>query len=232
MQDRIELDLSEIFKIMYKKKYIIIGVTAIVAILTLLINIFMLKPVYEAKVSIVVGQEDIMENKAYAYSSDTVTLSQKLLKTYSEIVVSDKILNKTVKDLSLNYDEQEYQAFKNRVIVTSKENTQILEISVRDNDPVKAAKIANKLTDNFIKEGKEFLPQGDIKLLDKASVPKNEIKPNKALNVIVVTGITFIIVSTFILLKDLKQMKIIDEKDVERHLGLKVVGRIRQKNNK
>lgn len=232
MQDRIELDLNEIIRIIYKKKLLIIGTTIAISVLTVIINLFVLKPVYEARVSIVVGQEGVMENKAYAYSSDTVTLSQKLLKTYSEIAISDKILRKTVEDLSLNYTDEEYIDFKNKIIVTSKENTQLLEISVRDNDPATAAKIANKVTDNFIEEAKEFLPQGDTKLLDKASIPKNPVKPNKTLNVIVATGITFICISTLVLLKDLKQMKIVDERDVEKYLGLRVVGLIREINNK
>lgn len=227
MQEKIELDLNEILKIMYKRKLLIGGVTIIIAILTVLINLFVLKPVYEAKVSMVVGQEDIMENIAYAYSSDTVVLSQKLLKTYSEIATSETVLKKTVKDLGLQYDDEEYELFKKKIFVTYKENTQILEISVQDSNPVRAQKIANKLSDNFIEEADEFLPLGEMKLLDKASVPKKAVKPNKTLNVIVATSITFIVASTIILLKDLKQMKIVDEKDVERYLNLKVVGLIR-----
>lgn len=230
MQEKIELDLSEIIKIMYKRKFLIGGVTIAVAIITALINLYVLKPVYEARASMVASPENITENIAYAYSSDSVVLSQKLIKTYSEIVTSETVLRKTVKDLSLNYNEEEYEAFRRRVIVTSKENTQLLEISIRDNDPAKAATIANKLTDNFMEESKKFVPLGDVMLLDRASVPKKPVKPSKTLNVIVATALTFIGMSTALLLKDLKQMKIVDEKDIEKYLNLKVVGTIRQIN--
>ncbi len=228
MQDKIELDLNEIFKIMKKKKIAIIGTTIVVAIITAIVNLYVLKPVYESKASIIVGPENIMENIAYAYSSDTVTLSQKLLKTYTQIATSDTVLSKTIDDLSLNYSEAEYDSFKNRVFITYEENTQLLEVAVQDNDPVIASKIANKLTENFMIEAEKFLPQGDMKLLDKASVVKNEIKPNKALNVIVATTLTFIGITTIIVLKELKQIKIVDEIDVEKYLDLRVVGTIRQ----
>lgn len=231
MQDRIELDLGEIFKIIYKRKFVIVGVTIVVAIITTLINIFVLKPIYEAKVSIIVGQQDVMENIAYSYSSDTIVLSQKLIKTYSKIATSDTVLKKTIKDLGLNYNSDEYEMFKKRVIVTSEENTQLLEIGFQDKDPVKASTIVNKLTDNFLSEAEEYLPMGDLKLLDKSEIPKKAIKPNKKLNVIVATAITFIGVATIVILKNLRELKIVDEQDVEKYLDLKVIGTIRQMNS-
>lgn len=231
MQERIELNLSEVFGIMNKKKVIIVGTTVIIAFITAMVNLFVLKPVYQSQASIVVSQEDIMENKAYAYSSDTVTLSQKLLKTYTSIATSEKVLQKTVKDLSLDYNEEQYKSFKKRVFVTYEENTQLLQIAVQDNDPSLAASLTETLTENFMEAAEEFLPMGEMKLLDGATVPNDDIKPNKTLNVTVATALAFIFITTLIILKELKEMKIVNEKDVEKYLNLRVVGIIREMDN-
>ena len=62
-----------------------------------------------------------------------------MVSTYIKLVKSDKVVRNVISNLALDMDEEE---LKNSVSVTTTNDTEFIEISVENADPVLATKIA------------------------------------------------------------------------------------------
>ena len=94
----------------------------------------------------------------YGYTSNDLSLNSKLVSTYSEIIKSRSVANTVIDSLKLNMSESE---FIRNIKVESKSNTEVLLITVSNQDPNVAASIANALSEAFaakVKEDKALLP--------------------------------------------------------------------------
>ncbi|MCZ7667067.1 MAG: hypothetical protein M5U34_07525 [Chloroflexi bacterium] len=74
-------------------------------------------------------------------------VEQRLAQTYVEILNTDPVLAETIEVLDLPYTPGQ---LKGKITVSAPQDTQIINISVEDTDPQRAALIANTLGDVFI----------------------------------------------------------------------------------
>jgi capsular polysaccharide biosynthesis protein len=147
---------------------------------------------------------------------------QNLIKTYAEIVQSDRVAQITAKKLKNKYEPKEIQKM---LKVTPQQGTQILEIKAENKDRVEVAKIVNKLSETFMEESKKSFPTGgDIQILDSPKVPEEPIKPKKLLNISIafILGIMASIGTVFVL--EYTDTTIKNKNDVERYLDMPVIG--------
>ena len=82
-------------------------------------------------------------------TQNDITLNQKLVSTYSQIVKSRRVLDQVITNLNLNYSVGQLSS---KVEVTSVQNTEIIKISVIDESNEMAAFIANTVAEVFTKE--------------------------------------------------------------------------------
>ena len=125
-----EIDLKDLFN--YIKKYIFIIIIVAVA---LLVEVFIYDkavkiPMYKTYTTLVLTQSN--ENTTATITQNDITINQKLVATYSQIVKSKLVLQQVINDLNLDYTYKEL--YKN-ITVENVQNTEILKISVRDKDP-------------------------------------------------------------------------------------------------
>ncbi len=76
-----------------------------------------------------------------------ILVEQRLAQTYVEILNTDPVLAETIEVLDLPYTPGQ---LKGKITVSAPQDTQIINISVEDTDPQRAALIANTLGDVFI----------------------------------------------------------------------------------
>lgn len=133
---------------------------------TAIVGSFLLPPVYEATVSLLVefGPEPLVEHKAYGVplvprTVEVVEEKTPLAKTQSEIVKSKILLGKVVDELSLDKDKDVKGPFKRhkaierlykRVRVRVVRDTSVIKISVEDRFSTRSAKIANTLAQGYV----------------------------------------------------------------------------------
>ena len=127
-----EIDLKELLSY-YKSKIVFIIIVLIFVIgvgnaYTLLTR----TPMYKSETSIVL----VSENKEN-YNTTELQLNKNLVGTYTEIIKSRKVLEPVIKNLKL---KTSYNKLKNRVTVTSVQNTEIIKVAVADSNPKEAKK--------------------------------------------------------------------------------------------
>lgn len=82
------------------------------------------------------------ENTQDATNSITttdVTLNSKLVSTYSELVKSKKVLRKVISNLNIDVKEE---SLRKNITVSSVKDTELIEITVSNEEPIYATQIA------------------------------------------------------------------------------------------
>ena len=213
------IDLREYFGIIKKRFWIIALITVIAAVVSGIISFFMLKPVYEAKSTLIVNTEKNEETQMI--TGDQFSVTQKLAVTYGEIIKSRAVLEDVIKNLKL---DNEYEELANNVTVSPVKDTQIISISVQDTNKQKARDIANEISKVFAKEAKRITKANDIQVIDKAILPKDAVKPNKMMNIAIAAVLGMMIGLFIVFLIEYLDNKIKTPQDIEKHLGLSVIG--------
>ena len=125
--------------------------------------------------------------------------------------------------------EKKYTAdeIQKAVTVTPQTDTQILVIKAKSGDPVEAAKICSAVSEAFIAQSEMVFPTGgDIQVMDKAIVPVSPVSPNKKMNLAIafLIGLMGSMGLAFVL--EMLDRTIKTEDDVERYIGVPIIGMI------
>jgi len=178
-----KLSLSEIFSIFIRYKYLIIGITVIITLLSFITSVLE-KPTYVSKTVIMI--EKISSNTSLFPVTDAIGMlalinnqiqivkSGNLLKRVNEALKSDTVLAK------MGYGK--VSANGRSVGVGSIMDTYVIEITYKHNDPFLAAYIANMFADQYYKMNLEAMKSTviQVRYFLEEQLEKVETELNKA----------------------------------------------------
>lgn len=215
------MDLREILQIIYKRLWFIILVTLVCIISSGIISFFVLDSIYEASTTLMVSKtrDDQSSNLQY----NDILMNQKLVKTYSEIVKSNRVLEKVIEQLDLDMTTGD---LRDKIQVSSVSDTEIIRIAVQDKDPNFATELANSIAVVFMGEIGSIMKMDNVQFIDPAKVPIDPVKPRPFLNIAIaaVLGVMISVFIVFLVEYFDNTVKTVD--DVENKLGLPVLGSI------
>lgn len=211
------IDLREIFQILRKYIAILIIVPVVFAIIGALVSIYFIDPVYESSTTLIVRQN---KNSDEQISITDVNLSKSLVYTYAEMAKSKTVLENTKNSLELT------ELNGRNITVSPVKDTQILKVSVQNTDPKLAMDIANTLVEEFTDEIVRITKTDNVAVVDYATLPLEPIKPNKLMNTAIAAVLGEMILVMLIFLKEYLDNTIKSEKDIEKYLGISVIGTI------
>ena len=212
------IDLREYFAII-KKRFWIIGLISVIAmVISGVISFFVLSPVYEAKTTLIVNTDQKNDD---TITGDEFSVTQRLAVTYGEIIKSRTVLEPVIEKLGLDIS---YDDLSKMVTVSPVKDTQIINISVQDTNPLKAKDIANSIPEVFTKEVKRITKANSVEVIDKAVEPLSPIKPNKLMNVLIAFVLGIMIGLFVVFLIEYMDNKMKTPQDVEKHLDLPILG--------
>jgi capsular exopolysaccharide synthesis family protein len=93
-----------------------------------------------------------------------------LVSTYTQIIKSKLVVNRVNDELYLGYS---YEKLLGEINVTSVDDTELLKITVTDEDPETATTIANKIVEVFGEEVKDIYKIDNVSVLEEAELPTN-----------------------------------------------------------
>lgn len=212
------IDLREYLAIIKKKAWIIAAITAVTTFVSGFLSFFVLSPVYEAKTTLIVNTDQKNDD---TITGDEFSVTQRLAVTYGEIIKSRTVLEPVIEKLGLDIS---YESLSKMVTVSPVKDTQIINISVQDTNPLKAKDIANSIPEVFTKEVKRITKANSVEVIDKAVEPLSPIKPNKLMNVLIAFVLGIMIGLFVVFLIEYMDNKMKTPQDVEKHLDLPILG--------
>ena len=213
------IDLREYFSIIKKKWYIMAILCVICVAISSVYSFFIAKPVYQAETTLIVKTEKVEGTNTV--SSDQIKTTQQLALTYGEIIKSRKVLEDVIKNLNL---KESYGSLSSKISVSTVTDTQIIKVSVQDTNKSNAAKIANEIPKVFAKEAIRIADANGVEVIDKAQTPVNPVSPNKKMNILI-AGVLGVMIGLFIIfIIEFLNTKIKTPQDIEKELGLPLLG--------
>lgn len=211
-----ELSLMDLIQIVLNKIFWIIGVTLIFAFFGYIYGYRILADEFTASSSMIVLVENSNESQ-----SQNFTFGQKLVDTYTTLLLSDLVVNKVQTNLNGGYTDCE---LRNAISVTGVRDTIIIKLNVKRNSAIEAQEIANEFVDVVSLVAKDFEGFDNIEVLDRATLPRTSSGPNRVLYLLIGTLLGGIISVGMVLVLELVSGTINTAKDAEQKLKLRVIG--------
>jgi capsular polysaccharide biosynthesis protein len=210
------MELREFFKIIYKKLWVVLLIPIVAAGVSTVLSFKIFEPVYESKSSMYIlsGKSDLIDQ--------SYLVNEKLVEDCAEIIRSKSVTRSVIEKLHLTNITSEELARK--INIKSKNDTRVIEISVRSSDPEKAKMLTEEVSNVFLKKISHLLNAKNIEVLDKAEVPDTPVKPRPVINIVIGTVIGLITAICLVILTDYMNNTINTLEDVETQSGLVVLG--------
>ena len=219
-RDEMEIDLMELFSVVWHNLLLIIEIGLCVGALAFLFSSLLVPKQYVSttKVYILNRQSDSV-NVTYSDLQSGATLT----KDYRELIKSLPVMEKVVAQLNLDISPEK---LAEKITVNSPADTRIIEISVSDTDPYMANAMANAVRIAASAQISQVMDIEAVNIVQKASYPDHAYSPsvmkNTMLGCILGAILTIAVLFVLYLLDD--TIKTPD--DVEKVLGMSVLGTI------
>lgn len=212
------ISLSEIFEALKKKWLMITAITLLCTMVSALVSIFVMKPMYETSTKLFIGKE---ENSEEGYKTDDIYMYQKLLKTYSETIKTKDLIVRAVDRTS--YDLTAEEVLENLNVVTVAD-TQILQISYKSNDPSEAKALLEEITGEFITTSKALVPNGNVTVIETVSLPEKPVSPNIKMNIAIAFLLGLMVGVGLVFLLEYMDNTYKSKEQLEKDLDIPVLG--------
>lgn len=191
---------------------------------------FFIKQDYEATVKVFIGKQKF-KNVMESYNNEEITLYQRLITTYSEVIKSKKLINKSINESKINslkeVDEKiEYGSVIGDLTVNPLTDTQIIELKYISKNPQQSYNLIYSMTKNLIAYSKELYPTVNIKVLEQVNVNSGALMSKKIMiiSIAFIFGLIVSIGGVIMMMYFNNTFK--NKESLEEELGLAVLGAI------
>ena len=212
------ISISEIIDAV-KKRWKIIALTTVLATLVSgIFSFFVISPTYEASTKVFIGKE---ESSMESYNYNDITMYQKLLKTYSELIKTKDLINRAITNSKY---ELKVEEVLNDVSVTTVADTQMIQIAYRSTSPNIAKNMLENITNEFIATAQELVPNGNVRILESVELPKNPVAPNKKMNIAIAFILGMMVGFGIVFLLEYLDNTYKNKEQLEKDLDIPVLG--------
>lgn len=216
------IDLKEMLNYYKGKLPLIILLMTIVGIIGAIYSLFLQKPMYKSTTSVILKNDSTQSNNL---TFNDLNMNKNLVGTYSEIVKSKRTLNQVIENLKLDYTASELSGM---IQVNAVADTEIIKITVTNNNRKNAKVIADEAANVFVEEIPELYSISNVSILDKAEVanlPYN-INIKKQIIIYLLIGLVLGCGIVFIIYYFDRTVKSVEQ--VEAKLGLPILGAVQE----
>jgi len=219
-----KFELHQFLKVIKERK-IIIMLGTLVCLLFAKVATDYTPPVYQTSVKMLISQGRVTsEGQPLGESYQAILLSERLTMTFSEMLTSRTLAERVAKELELPLSPEDLQMVVMAEAIT---DTQLIQLTVTDNDPIFAKELADTFAAEFIEMTEEVIPASaliNVRVVDRAAVPSVPVSPKPLLNLIsaFLVGITLSTGFAFIL--GMLDVTIKEKEEIEQLVKLPSLG--------
>lgn len=212
-----ELDLKELFQIFWNKKVQILLIILIFIVIGIIYTVGFVTPMYSSSTTLVLaGTESSSSTNTTGADSITtsdITINSKLVATYSELVKSKNVLRQVISNLGINVDEAN---LRQNVSVSSVKDTELIEITVSNENAGYSAKIANEIAKVFTEKVGEIYNINNVHVVDEAEVSSSPSNVNHAKDIVIFAFIGAVIAIMYVLIANMLDTTVKTQQDIEK----------------
>ena len=199
--DEVEIDLGEVFHLLLSKLGVII-LSGIVFCLAAVMGTMLL-------ISTLTNQD--------------IQTSTSLTKDYAELIKSRTVTEGVIAQLKLDMTHEE---LLKKLSVDTPTDTRVVSITVTDTDPYTAAEIANAVRDIASKHIQQVMDIKAVNVVETANIPDEPSSPSVPKNGVIGGLLGILLAAAVVIIVYLTNDTVKTPEDVEKYLGLSVLGTI------
>ena len=212
------ISISEIIDAVKKRWKIIALCTLIATLVSGIFTFFIIAPTYEASTKVFIGKE---ESSVENYNYNDITMYQKLLKTYSELIKTKDLINRSITNSEYELDVEDVL---NNVSVTTVSDTQMIQIAYKSTSPNIAKNMLENITNEFITTAQELVPNGNVRVLETVELPEEPVAPNKKMNIAIAFILGIMVGFGIVFLLEYLDNTYKNKEQLEKDLDIPVLG--------
>lgn len=218
-----ELDLKQLVNIFWNKRLHVISIVLIFLIIGTVYTFLFVTPKYKSYTSLVLARSESTKENETDTSTITqtdITLNQKLVSTYSELVKSKNVLREVIKNLNINESEEN---LKDNITVSAVKDTELIQITVTNYYPDRASDIANEIAKVFTKKVGEIYNINNVYnvyIVDEAERANTPYNINHIKDIAIFIAIGLIVSVGYVLISNLLDTTVKSAEDIEKELGV------------
>lgn len=221
VQNHIDLIASISFFKNHAKSLIIWTISGFV--LSIIVAIFFITPQYKSTVEILVNQKT--NDTEAQYTAQQADLQ--VINTYKDLIEKDIVLSPVLKQArKKNNYKGNLSSLKESIKIDTETNSQVMSVSVVEDNPYLAADLANYISKEFISKIKSIMKTNNVTIVSKAKPKIKAFSPNKKIYAIVGLVMGFIVGLLVNIVKVMLDRTIKDESYLSDQLGVVNLGSV------
>lgn len=224
--DEIEVDLKELFFVFWGKLWIILLSGIVLGIAAYFYTSVMITPQYASDGTVYILTRS---NSNQQVTTGDLNMSAQLTSDFEELIISHTVLDEVIEQI--DYEGLTFGSLKNKITVTNRTDTRILQITVTDPDPLMAKAIVDKVIEISSEKIKSIMDIEAVNLVDEGTLNSTPVSTSYKKNVLIGVLIGIVITSAIVIVMYLLDDKIHTGEDIEKYLGLSVLGVIPEVSN-
>ena len=214
-----EINLKELGNYFLSHIVIILSVITVILIVGCIYSVVIKKPLYHGTTSIVL----VNQNNGNTITNSDIQVNRNLVETYTQIIKSRKILSNVISQLGLTYSES---VLANNVSVSAITDTDIIRVSVSDENNRLAADIANEIARVFMEDIKTRYNLQNVSVLDEAVAESSPYNVNIAKEIVLYILIGVVLGCAIVFVMFYFDTSIKSSTEIEEKFGLAVLGNV------
>ena len=213
------IDLSELLRLLWSHVLQIVAVGLVAAVISFLVCTFALTPRYQASVNMIVNTR---QDNTTTMSTDNITSAKNMIDTYAVIIKSNLVLNDVIQRMGL---DMTYSQLADSITVGSVNSTQIMAITVTNENPGLAGKIAQTIAEVAPDVIVEKVEAGSCKAVSDVEIDTHAcLSPDQEDHAALRSGRYVVAACALLAVNHLLHNYIVDDEDVQKKLDLPVLG--------
>ena len=217
--DEVEVDLGEIFSLLLSRIWLILLCGILAAAIAVIGTMLFITPQYRSTTKMYV----LTKQDNSTLTNSDMQISTLLTKDYAELIKSRTVIEGVIARQQLDLT---YEQLLQKVSVDTTTDTRIISINVMDEDPYTAAQIADAVRDLAADHIQSVMDTQAVNVVDYANIPSRKASPSLTRNGMIGGILGVLLMMVIVIAVHLSNDTIVTQEDVERYLGLSVLGSI------
>lgn len=212
--DEIEIDLLEVLSNLKRKLWLVLTVTLLCGSIAGVFAGVVMDPVYTSTSKMLV-----LTKETTLSSLADLQMGSQLAQDYRILIESRPVLEKVLEKCGLD-DIMEYEQLREKMTIENLNNSRILSISIKDNDPEQAKLLVNTIANassDYIAASMEITPP---KVIENGEIPTEKSSPSVMKFILVGTLIGLAVMAGAVTVQTILNDTIQSEEDIQKYLDV------------
>lgn len=216
-RNELEIDIGELLRHLFRRSFSLIAAAVVCGVIGWAISSLVLTPQYTASTRVYVLSRS--NENSIVYSD--IQISTYVSYDFEVLITGPNVTRQVIERLGLDMTDAQLAS---GITVTALEGTRVLQIDYTHEDPQMAADILNCIREVSAEQIRGFVDADAVKTVYPAEAPKQPSSPNVGRNTVLAALLGLMALAGVYTTQFILDDTIRTEEDVERYLGLSVLG--------